>query len=163
MKIAIISDTHDNFENTTKVFEKIKELGINEIIHCGDVISPFILNKMEEYGKKIHLVFGYQDVNLVTISKSFEGNYKNIVFYKDFGDIEIDGKKIFFIHNNKLARTIAESQKYDAVFHGHNHVANSEMIGKTLLVNPGEILGIKGKPSFAIYDTETNKVEIVEL
>ena len=77
MKIAVISDTHDNFENTTKVFEKIKELSINEIIHCGDVISPFILRKMDSYSKKIHLVFGYQDVNLVTISKSHEDNYQN--------------------------------------------------------------------------------------
>ena len=37
------------------------------------------------------------------------------------------------------------------------------MIGKTLLVNPGELMGKKANPSIAIYDTETNLVELIEL
>jgi predicted phosphodiesterase len=36
-------------------------------------------------------------------------------------------------------------------------------VGETLLVNPGEILGGKGTPSFAIYDTEADKVDFLEI
>ena len=163
MKIGVISDSHDNQENLKKAFEKIKEMDCDEVIHCGDLISPFILNQIEEFGIKANIVWGYQDVNLVTISKSYENNYQNLIFYKDFGVLEIDNKKIFFIHNDKLAREIAENGKYDVVFYGHNHLKKIETIGSTLLVNPGEIFGKKANPSIAVYDTETNKVELIDL
>jgi len=163
MKIAVMSDTHDNVVNMKKVLGRISEIGVDQIIHCGDLISPFIMDELQAFEKKVHVVFGYQDVNLVTISHSFEKKYSNLIFYKDFGKIEIGGRKIFIIHNNELSREIAENKKYDVVFYGHNHVAKSELVGKTLLVNPGEVLGIKGKVTFAVYDTEKNNIEIIEL
>ena len=87
---------------------------------------------------------------------------RSVNLHGDLGELEIDGKKIAFIHNDKLGRLLAEAGKYDAVFHGHNHKFNSEMVNNTLLTNPGNLAGFKGNPTYAIYDTETNKVEKIE-
>ena len=119
--------------------------------------------EMNNFGIKTHIVFAYQDMNFITTAKAYEGTYENLVFYGDFGKLELAGKKIFFLHHNGLAREIAENGNYDVVFYGHNHLKKIETVGKTLFVNPGELMGKKANPSIAVYDTETNTAEIVEL
>ncbi len=47
---------------------------------------------------------------------------------------------------------MASTGIYDAVFYGHTHIAKREIKGKTLLLNPGEIMGRFGVLSLAIYD-----------
>ena len=58
---------------------------------------------------------------------------------------------------------MAKTGNYDAVFHGHNHDKKTEMIEDTLLANPGELAGVKNPPSYGIYDTKTNTIEIFSL
>jgi predicted phosphodiesterase len=78
--------------------------------------------------------------------------------------LEIDGRKIFLTHYPMLAKPMAKSGDFDAVFCGHNHTFHKEKVNNCLLVNPGEISAHKsGKATFAIYDTTTNKAEIIEL
>lgn len=160
MVLAIISDTHDNIPNLRVALEKIKERRIKTLIHCGDLISPFMFYELAKFNGEVHIVFGYGDLGTVTFLKMLEDKPENLHFYGDFGEMEISGKKIAFIHSNKIAANLAG---YDAVFYGHTHVPKIEKRGKALLVNPGEILGWKGKPSFAVYDQEKNSAEIVEL
>ncbi|MCF8024533.1 MAG: metallophosphoesterase family protein, partial [Desulfobacteraceae bacterium] len=38
MKIAVLSDTHDNIRNVRKALELIAGQHVEAIIHCGDVI-----------------------------------------------------------------------------------------------------------------------------
>lgn len=52
---------------------------------------------------------------------------------------------------------------YDAVFNGHTHERHEERLGETLWVNPGEVLGWKGRPSCALWDTAPNRVEFLDL
>ena len=40
MKIAIISDTHDNLANFKKAISLIKKEKIKILIHCGDIFEP---------------------------------------------------------------------------------------------------------------------------
>lgn len=59
---------------------------------------------------------------------------------------------------------MAKSGEYDAVFYGHNHLKNKEKIGNCLVVNPGEIGAYKtGIATFAVYDTEMNDADIIEI
>jgi len=74
MKIAIISDTHDNLATLEKAVDWINKNGIEEIIHCGDICSPYTLQELSKKFSgvkprgghaplrgKIHLVFGNVD------------------------------------------------------------------------------------------------------
>ena len=81
-----------------------------------------------------------------------------------FDIIEIEKRKIFLTHYPILAKPMAKSGDFDAVFYGHDHKFNLDKIGNCLIVDPGEISAHKtSKATFAIYDTETNEAEIVNL
>ena len=43
MKIAIISDSHDNWPNILTALKFIEKRGIDLIIHCGDICSGEIM------------------------------------------------------------------------------------------------------------------------
>ena len=43
MKIAVMSDTHDNIWNLEDALAIIKDEKADLIIHCGDFVAPFML------------------------------------------------------------------------------------------------------------------------
>jgi predicted phosphodiesterase len=49
------------------------------------------------------------------------------------------------------------------VCYGHDHKANEEHIGRTILLNPGEVHGLFGRSTMALFMTGTRKVAMVEL
>jgi len=161
MKIAIISDTHDNLASLKKAVSFIKKEKIKVLIHCGDIFKPETLKEgLKGYQGKIYIIFSEADASFSEIPEnSFEGLAKSKVF-EQFGAIKINKKKVAFCHFPEIARNLAESQKYDLVFYGHTHKPWEEKVGKTRLVNPGNIAGILFKSTFAIYDTETGKLEL---
>jgi len=67
------------------------------------------------------------------------------------------------IHYPEPAQRIAQSGAFDLVCYGHNHLKKHEMIGDCHLVNPGEILGMKGGPTWGLYDCETHEFSLQEL
>jgi len=75
-------------------------------------------------------------------------------------EIEIAGKKIFFVHFPAQAKKASESGKYDMVFYGHTHRAWEEKAGNCRMINPGEVAGHFYKPTFAVYDADTQKLEL---
>ncbi len=157
MKIGIISDSHDHIENLSLALEKIKRK-CDVLIHCGDLCAPFVL--FEFTGIETHFCFGNIDDRYRTTKIAIE---QKINLHGEVGEIEKDGKKIAFTHLPKFAEGLALTGKYDVVFYGHTHISKIDKVGDCLLVNPGEIMGRKNKPSFAIYNTKNNKVEILEL
>ncbi|MFH1290584.1 MAG: metallophosphoesterase [Nanoarchaeota archaeon] len=160
MKIGIISDSHDRIEETNKAMEVIKEKGATVLIHCGDFCAPFMMNELSKFEGEVHCVFGNIDDRFVTPNRARD---LGINFHGDIAELELEGKKIAVNHFQKIAEALASTGVYDAVFHGHTHVAYKKLIGKTLLANPGEIMGWKGKPSLAIYDTESNEIQHLDV
>lgn len=162
MKIAVISDIHDCITNLQLVIDEINTMEITHIVCCGDLCSPFIARMLgEKLNGDIYTVFGNtydKDAN-PKVSEVFS----NFHHMGDVGEIEIDGKSIGIIHYPEIARTMAEGGKYDFVFHGHNHTKNGEMIGDCLLLNPGELLGYRNPPSYAIVDLETKEYNFILL
>lgn len=161
MKIAIISDTHDNLANLKKAISWIKKERINVLIHCGDIFKPETLEEgLKEYQGKIYIIFSKADADF---SKIPENSFKNLPkskAWEELGQIKLGKKKIAFCHFPEIGRDLANSQKYDLVFYGHTHKPWEEKIGKTKLVNPGNIAGLFYRPTFAIYDVKTNKLEL---
>jgi len=160
MKIAIISDTHDNVPNLEKALKWMEKNKIQQIIHCGDLCAPSILKGTLAPGFKgaIHLVFGNVEDRETTTKMSEE--FEQVTHYKDLGEVEIGGKKIVFIHYPDKAKELAEAGKYDLVFYGHNHKPWEEKIKQTRLINPGTLGGLFQKATFAVYDTETDNLEL---
>jgi uncharacterized protein len=164
MKLAIVSDSHDNLPNIEKAVKYINEQKIEVMLHCGDVCAPSILREFARLfdGKEIHVVKGNVDGDI----EGFKNDAKNdtkIIYHGNTGKIEIDGLKIVFCHEPLVAKKMAESQRYDFVFHGHTHKPWQEEIGKTTIINPGTLAGLFNKATFAIFDTETKKAQLILL
>ncbi len=160
MKIAIISDTHDNLENLKKALGKIKKERVNIILHCGDVASKETLNFLfQNFKGRVYLVLGNMDKDYGLDKENLEG-FSQLEFSSDIKEIEIENKKIAFCHRPEIAQNLAKSQKYDYVFYGHTHKPWMENIGQTKLINPGNVAGLFYRPSFAICDLKTGKIEL---
>ena len=160
MKIGIISDTHDRISETKEVLQKISKKGCKVLIHCGDFCAPFIIKELSNFKGKVHCCFGNTDDRFFSTKLAIENG---IDLQGDIGEIKIDDKEIAFTHLPKIAEGLILTKKYDIVFHGHTHESKKEKIHGSWLVNPGEIMGYKGNPTYAIYNTKTNKVEIIKL
>lgn len=146
MKIAIISDSHNNTKNIEKAIEWIKNQNIQLILHCGDIASQETINFANSIFKgEIKYVKGNADWDLDLPEKM---------------ELEFNKHKIAFTHFPDIAKKLSQSGKFDMVFYGHTHRPWDEKIGSTHMINPGELAGQFYKPSFAVYDTEKNSLEL---
>ncbi|NQU99088.1 metallophosphoesterase [Candidatus Woesearchaeota archaeon] len=161
MRIGILSDTHDNIWKIDKVFEKMKAEKVEALIHCGDFCAPFVIKKLAELGVPVHCVFGNTDDRFTT-SNVVQG-FENINLYGEIAEFELGGKKFAVNHYPHFAEALAATGKYDVVCYGHNHIKDEKRVGKTLMINPGEGSGVAKSPTFAIYNTEEDKVEFFDI
>jgi len=161
MKIAILSDTHDNLPNFKRAIDWIKKEKIKTVIHCGDVCAPSTLKEiLDNFSGKIHLVFGNVDGDHYRLSKLEQTKPSRFILYGEWGKTVVGGKKIAFVHFPEFARGLARSGEYDLVFYGHTHKPWEEKVGKCRLVNPGNLANLFYKATFAVYDTEKDKLEL---
>ncbi len=163
MKIAVMSDSHDNLWNLRKAMRKIKEAGIKEVIHLGDLISPFMLEEVEDYAGTIHLIYGNNNGDHILLQKKIAALEGKVKFHGWLGELDRNDKKIGFIHDPLLAKKVAKSGDYHVVFFGHTHLWHEETVSNCLLLNPGEILGKKEAPGFGIFDIESMAFEKVQI
>ncbi len=163
MRIAIMSDTHDHIANLRAAVTYCNAYGVSLLIHCGDLISPFMLDEPAQFGGAAHLVYGNNAGDQHLISQWCGNRYPSISHHGTFGAVEAGGLKIAFTHYPQLARGIASQGSFDVVCCGHNHRYGVERINETLLINPGELLGKDDQPGFCILDCATSDVERVEI
>jgi hypothetical protein len=165
MKIAIISDSHDNWVNIEKAIKFINKEKIRTIIHCGDVCSPAVLSGMAKIfkGDELHLVRGNVDGDIEGFKNVAKRYPKKLIYHGQTGKLEIDNLQLVFCHDPFVAKKIAHSQKYDFIFYGHSHKPWQEKVGKAELINPGTLAGLFFKATFAVLDTKTKKAKLILL
>ncbi|RLE84372.1 MAG: metallophosphoesterase [Thermoprotei archaeon] len=169
MLVGIISDTHDRLPLIEKVLEKIKNNGVDLILHAGDIISPFSLKRFKDVGQKTLMVYGNNDGEKVLLDKI--AKELGIVLREGPLIIKRGGYRILMFHGlegkddtNEFAKTLAKSGEYDLVVYGHTHEAVLLKEGETLLVNPGEVCGyLTGKSTLAFVNLAERRGEIVEI
>lgn len=158
MKIAIVSDTHDNLANFNKAIDFLNEQKIEVMLHCGDICNQETINEaLKNFNGAIYVVRGNGDFDLHELPEKLELELGGSPLHQASAD---RSKKIFINHYPDIAKKAAESGKYDVVFYGHTHRPWEEAIGTCRLVNPGELAGQRYKPCFALYDTATDRLEL---
>jgi putative phosphoesterase len=151
MKIAIISDTHDNLNAITAFGKKINDLKIEYIIHAGDFCAPFTVRALKLFGIPMKAVFGNNDGDKPLLTQAAEG----------FADIkvasylfELGYRKFALMHYSDSVNSLAASKQFDV----------NIRTDPCLIINPGELCGWLTRRSTAvILDTETLSTEIIEL
>ncbi|MFX0138641.1 MAG: metallophosphoesterase [Candidatus Hodarchaeota archaeon] len=167
VKIGIISDTHDNINSARMAVQYFNSKSIDYCLHAGDIIAPFmaklVFNDLK-CKENLILVQGNNDgeitgnrLNFTKIGSKYTGNY-----YVG----TIDNKKIFMQHDlhPTILESLASSNKFDLIIHGHTHSPEKKKIENTIIINPGECCGIlTGKNTIALLDTKKLDAEIITL
>ncbi len=163
MNVAVFSDSHDNIAGLEQALTAANAAGAEMLLHCGDLVAPFMMDRLgKHFTGPIHVVFGNNDADL-RLLQVVASNYPQITLYGIYAEVEADSRKIAMIHYPEPALRIAQSGKFDLVCYGHNHDKLVEKIDDCVLANPGEILGMKGKPTWGLYDTATGEFALQEL
>ena len=160
MLIGIISDTHDNLDRLRAAISTLKSRGAARLIHCGDIVSPFVVKAIAEAGfEECFGVFGNNDGELIYLSETFK---KIGRIAKPPAFIEMGGARFAVLHEPMPDDAMA-ALPVDAVLFGHTHQPVLKD-GKPVIVNPGECCGwLTGKSTIAVFDTAGMKAELIEL
>lgn len=164
MKIAIISDTHDNLKNLIKALALIEKEKASALIHCGDVTSintlKFILNNFKH---QIYLALGNGDDKSIFFDFLNKNKNLNLNIFENFGEFMINDLKFGISHFLEETKKEILNNNFDFAFYGHTHKPWEERIKKTIVLNPGNLAGIFYRPTFAIFDTKTLKFRLIIL
>ncbi|MDP3043035.1 MAG: YfcE family phosphodiesterase [bacterium] len=157
MKIAIISDIHDNLINLKKCLNWCEENNIEELICCGDVTNSETLEFLSRnFTGKVHLVKG----NMEIYGEKEVERYGNIKYYGRVGRAEINGKNVGICHEPFLIKKILEQGECDIIFYGHTHAPWTEKQDSITTVNPGTLGAVFQKATFAAWDSESGALEL---
>ena len=159
MKIAIISDIHDNLVNLEKCLNWCNKNGIKEIICCGDVTNSETLGILSnKFNGTIYLVKG----NVEIYNEAELKQYQNIKYYGKVGKIELNNKFIGICHEPYLVERMRKEGNYDIIFYGHTHKPWIEEMGGIKLVNPGTLSAMFQKATFALMEDDKIELKILE-
>lgn len=171
--MGIISDVHDNLRTLVKVLKTLKEdEGVDMLLNCGDWDMPFTMRAYVGFNKPIKGVLGNGDPDI----QKFLYQLQNLKMLKGidmkinfrFMDLMCDGRRFGISHGDDedLNKVLVESQLFDVLCIGHNHIYSLQKNGKTTIINPGSLIGFmaeKGEVpiTYATYDTVKGKAEVV--
>jgi putative phosphoesterase len=153
-KVAILSDSHDNIWSLEKALTAVRDSGADVLLHCGDLCAPFIIDKLADgFPGEIHIVFGNNDGD-GRLLHTLATKHARVHLHAIYHEFEFGGRHIAMIHYPEPARRIAQSGVLDLVCYGHDHTKHAEQIGRCWLVNPGEIMGLRGGATWGLYDCD---------
>lgn len=165
MKVAIISDIHENFHNLIKTLDECERRNVGRIFCLGDLINPGIAMVLSKSKISVYSLWGNNDGDKVMILSFANAPGSNLEMANySYAFVDVDGKNGFISHFDDLARPMAKSGEFDFVFYGHDHKKQVEHVGECVLVNPGEVSAqLRGEATFAIYDTNEHDAEIISI
>ncbi|MEM1521815.1 MAG: metallophosphoesterase [Thermofilaceae archaeon] len=169
VRVGIISDTHDNLSAVDKALNEFESRNVKVLIHAGDIIAPFTLRRILARGFDFRGVFGNNDGEVVLLSRVAQE--QGAILTPQPLLINIEGLSFLIMHGlqdlqetRNVVTRLANTGSFDVVVYGHTHEIDVRMVGRTLVVNPGEACGyLTGRKTIAVLDTESRSVEIVEI
>ncbi|MHA1409265.1 MAG: metallophosphoesterase [Candidatus Odinarchaeia archaeon] len=163
MKIGLISDTHDNIYAVRDAVNIFNSREVSEVLHAGDIISPFVIKEFKELLSPITFILGNNEGEITHLKQMIE-KY-NFTLSGRFYQKNIGGKQVAMVHGHiPIVESLIRSKMFDIVISGHTHRRLIERKNETLHVNPGEACGyLTGTKTIAILDIDKLSVDFIEL
>ncbi|MEJ2324762.1 MAG: metallophosphoesterase [Nitrospirota bacterium] len=159
MLIGLISDTHDDMQQIRKVVNLFNSKGISEVVHAGDLVSPFTFEILGDLRAGFRGIFGNNDGDRLLLREKSGDAIRTQPYL-----FELGGKKIALVHEPASVEALAASGRFDLVVYGHTHTPDVRKVNGTLVVNPGKVAKLhKGRSTAVILDTERMEPEVIEL
>lgn len=160
MLLAVVSDTHGHVPFTLDAIREIERRNVDLVLHCGDIGSASVAALFA--GRPTRFVFGNVDRDEAGLRHAIRD--AGVECDGDFGDLELAGRRIAYLHGHDEARLAEaiQSGEYDLVCHGHTHKQRWEAVGRTRVLNPGALF--RATPhSIALVTLPELDVEFVTL
>ncbi len=160
MKIGVVSDTHNNIRNCGRIVELFNEVGVERVIHTGDITQAKTLEVFSRLASPLWGVFGNNDVGekepLMNAVAQFGFEFLEPPLTLHWAD-----KRIVVVHD-PLELSMVNPDDFDVILHGHTHRQTIERDGDQLTFNPGECAGhMAGYNAIGVLDLVTLDTEIV--
>jgi len=167
VKIGIVSDSHDDGALLAAAVIRARDWGAQAILHCGDVIGPNALRRALGVGLPLHVVHGNNLGDMLSMQRMAHESKGALIYYGGDATFELGGRRLFMTHYPHLARGMACTGDFDAVFCGHSHEAQIESVAGVLrstpLVNPGTVAGVGAEATMVLGDLDALSFEIISL
>ncbi len=164
-RIGVLSDTHNNVDNTRAALSLLRQRQVTQLIHCGDVTGAHMLELFE--GFEMWLVRGNNDRDGLDL-RSVARRMGSLRYMGYDAALEFDGHSVAVCHGDDagLIDSFVAARMYEWVFYGHSHARGLELEGNTRLLNPGALGGRhpRGEPrSVAIVDLSRGQAEFLDV
>jgi hypothetical protein len=144
LKLGILSDSHVQTTLHQEAIEHLLSLGVDYLLHAGDIMLEEHLQMLEDAPVPYVCVFGNNDAKLISLQNKYR-IYQEPYYFK------IKEHKLKMMHIPYYL-----SADTDIVISGHTHMFECSKTAETLYINPGEVCG-REKPL-----TECATIEIVD-
>jgi putative phosphoesterase len=165
MLIGVMSDTHDDVVRTKKAVTRFNREGVEQVLHAGDFVSPFMIDTLRELKAPLTGVFGNNDGDRSLLERK-SGMLPSMKIMGTFARTDVGGMRVALLHGNDrgLLETLMACSSLDLLVYGHTHRPEIRREGALLIVNPGEVYGyLTGRSTVALVDTVQRSAEIVDL
>lgn len=160
MIVGLVSNTNGRADATAAALSALRDRGADLIIHCGDVGGRQVLDEMA----KIDAAFVWGDRDKDRMGLLRHARKVNVVCFGVLGELDLDGKRAVLIHGDdqKLIRRLLDEQQYDYLLYGHDPAGEDRAVGKTRIINPGELYGGPSR-NCALISTTSGEVKFLTL
>lgn len=162
MKIALLSDSHNNWTDLRAAVREAGRKECNVLFFAGDLVRPDGVEVLADFSGPVHMIIGNNEFEIDAIWTRAEDS-GNVIYHGEVCDIEREGVRIYMHHYPQEAISKAQSGIYDLCVHGHTHQFRLQIIAETPVINPGAISDRGSSPVWAVFDTDTGELEKQEL
>ena len=157
MLVGIMSDSHDDMQRLADAVDFFNSKGVSQVVHAGDMISPFTFEALGKLDCPFSAIFGNNDGDRLLLHHKSEGKVEPQPMVLALGD-----RKAIVVHEPTSVEALAKSGEFDVVIYGHTHTADVRKVGETLVINPGKVARLhRGQSTLALLDTEELEAQII--
>ncbi|MCZ6659051.1 MAG: YfcE family phosphodiesterase [Gammaproteobacteria bacterium] len=159
MRIGVVSDTHNNLKNVAKIVELFNEVGVDRVIHTGDITQAKTLDVFAQLNAPLYGVFGNNDQERHSLEHAASAH--NFEFQDPPFELTWHGRRIVVVHDPlELERVLADH--HALALHGHTHLYRLEQTAEQLIFNPGECAGhMTGYNAIGVVDLDNLQTELL--
>ncbi|HLF27222.1 MAG TPA: metallophosphoesterase family protein [Anaerolineae bacterium] len=163
MKIGIVSDTRDNREGLKLLLDRFLVAGARWLFHCGGLGSVEMVDLLKPW--QVYMVRGERERDWQAIEVALQKSRLQSSLPTQL-TATLDGRRIGLCRGEdmKLVNQWAKSGQFDYIFHGHTLRRRDEQQGRTRIINPGALSGLRYQPrSGCLIDLATGEVKFIEI
>lgn len=131
---------------------------IETVICLGDLTNSETLDYLaRNFPGKIHILMGNCDM----YDEDLVLGYDNMKYHDRKGSrLQIGKYKVGFCHEPYHIKHLFHIDKFDLIFYGHTHKPWESTENGVRLINPGTLGGVFQKATFAVWDSDEDRLDL---